>query len=80
MLLFLLPFPHAPSHLSVQRENKQLMENCMRLEQENDDLAHELVETSLVLRSELDMVSSPGCGHCNHNGDLLCMVVIATVT
>ena len=29
----------------------------MRLEQENDDLAHELVECKLSLRSELDTVS-----------------------
>ena len=28
----------------------------MRLEQENDDLAHELVECKLSLRSELDNV------------------------
>lgn len=40
-----------------QRENKRLLENNMRLEQENDDLAHELVECKLALRSELDMVS-----------------------
>ncbi|KAK7095541.1 rab GTPase-activating protein 1-like isoform X2 [Littorina saxatilis] len=36
------------------RENKRLLENNMRLEQENDDLAHELVECKLVLRSEVD--------------------------
>ena len=40
-----------------QRENKRLLENNMRLEQENDDLAHELVECKLTLRSELDTVS-----------------------
>ncbi|KAL8585574.1 hypothetical protein ACOMHN_050333 [Nucella lapillus] len=38
------------------RENKRLLENNMRLEQENDDLAHELVECKLTLRSELDTV------------------------
>ncbi|XP_041370237.1 rab GTPase-activating protein 1-like [Gigantopelta aegis] len=37
-----------------ERENKRLLEDVMRLEQENDDLAHELVESKLVLRSELD--------------------------
>lgn len=29
----------------------------MRLEQENDDLAHELVDCKLALRNELDTVS-----------------------
>ncbi|XP_076436762.1 rab GTPase-activating protein 1-like isoform X2 [Babylonia areolata] len=38
------------------RENKRLLETNMRLEQENDDLAHELVECKLTLRSELDTV------------------------
>ncbi|XP_025111685.1 rab GTPase-activating protein 1-like isoform X2 [Pomacea canaliculata] len=38
------------------RENKRLLDNNMRLEQENDDLAHELVESKLLLRSELDLV------------------------
>jgi hypothetical protein len=42
-----------------QRENKRLLENNMRLEQENDDLAHELLESKLFLRSQLDMVSGP---------------------
>ena len=40
-----------------QRENKRLLENNMRLEQENDDLAHELVDCKLALRNELDTVS-----------------------
>ncbi|XP_050389744.1 rab GTPase-activating protein 1 isoform X1 [Patella vulgata] len=39
-----------------ERENKRLLEANMRLEQENDDLAHELVESKLALRSELDSV------------------------
>ncbi|XP_021380300.1 rab GTPase-activating protein 1-like isoform X4 [Mizuhopecten yessoensis] len=37
-----------------ERESKRLLEANMRLEQENDDLAHELVESKLALRSELD--------------------------
>lgn len=30
----------------------------MRLEQENDDLAHELVTSKIALRNDLDQVSS----------------------
>ena len=37
-----------------QRENKRLMEANMRLEQENDDMAHELVESKLSLGKKLD--------------------------
>ena len=40
-----------------QRENKRLIEANMRLEQENDDLAHELVTSKIALRDELDTVS-----------------------
>lgn len=40
-----------------QRENKRLLEDNMRLEQENDDLAHELVDSKLTLKSELDEVN-----------------------
>ena len=40
-----------------QRENKRLQEANMRLEQENDDLAHELVTSKIVLRNDLDNVS-----------------------
>ena len=39
-----------------QRENKRLMEANMRLEQENDDMAHELVESKLNLSKQLDEV------------------------
>uniref|UniRef100_A0A8C2INL2 RAB GTPase activating protein 1-like n=1 Tax=Cyprinus carpio TaxID=7962 RepID=A0A8C2INL2_CYPCA len=39
---------------SVQRENRRLQEASMRLEQENDDLAHELVTSKIALRSDLD--------------------------
>lgn len=31
----------------------------MRLEQENDDLAHELVTSKIALRNDLDQVSTP---------------------
>lgn len=37
-----------------ERENQRLLEANMRLEQENDDLAHEMVESKLKLGSELD--------------------------
>ncbi len=41
---------------SFQRENQRLIESTMRLEQENDDLAHELVTSKIALRNDLDMV------------------------
>lgn len=41
----------------VQRENRRLQEANMRLEQENDDLAHELVSSKIALRKDLDNVS-----------------------
>ncbi|CAH1786119.1 unnamed protein product [Owenia fusiformis] len=37
-----------------ERENKRLLEANMRLEQENDDLAHELVTSKIALRNDLD--------------------------
>uniref|UniRef100_A0A8C7F2P4 Rab-GAP TBC domain-containing protein n=1 Tax=Oncorhynchus kisutch TaxID=8019 RepID=A0A8C7F2P4_ONCKI len=37
-----------------QRENRRLQEASMRLEQENDDLAHELVTSKIALRTDLD--------------------------
>ncbi|CAB1318128.1 unnamed protein product, partial [Coregonus sp. 'balchen'] len=36
------------------RENRRLQEANMRLEQENDDLAHELVSSKIALRKDLD--------------------------
>ncbi|XP_033936458.1 rab GTPase-activating protein 1-like isoform X4 [Pseudochaenichthys georgianus] len=39
-----------------QRENRRLQEASMRLEQENDDLAHELVTSKIALRNDLDQV------------------------
>lgn len=38
----------------LQRENKRLLDANMRLEQENDDLAHELVTSKITLRKDLD--------------------------
>lgn len=38
----------------LERENKRLMDANMRLEQENDDMAHELVESKLSLGKQLD--------------------------
>lgn len=40
-----------------QRENRRLQEASMRLEQENDDLAHELVTSKIALRNDLDQVT-----------------------
>lgn len=42
----------------LQRENRRLQEASMRLEQENDDLAHELVTSKIALRNDLDQVNS----------------------
>lgn len=42
-----------------QRENRRLQEASMRLEQENDDLAHELVTSKIALRNDLDQVTQP---------------------
>nr|XP_020654218.1 rab GTPase-activating protein 1-like isoform X8 [Pogona vitticeps] len=38
----------------LERENRRLQEASMRLEQENDDLAHELVTSKIALRNDLD--------------------------
>ncbi|XP_072275809.1 rab GTPase-activating protein 1-like isoform X1 [Pyxicephalus adspersus] len=46
-----------------KRENRRLQETSMRLEQENDDLAHELVTSKIALRNDLDQVSS----QCHNN-------------
>lgn len=55
---FLNLFP-SPASLcrSAQRENRRLQDANMRLEQENDDLAHELVSSKIALRRDLDNVS-----------------------
>ncbi|CAG5128923.1 unnamed protein product [Candidula unifasciata] len=37
-----------------ERENKRLIETNMRLDQENEDLAHELVESKLAMKSQID--------------------------
>lgn len=47
-----------PLLASLQRENRRLQEANMRLEQENDDLAHELVTSKIALRKDLDNVSA----------------------
>lgn len=44
----------------LERENKRLMEANIRYEQENDDMAHELVESKLDLTKKLD-VSQDTC-------------------
>ena len=40
----------------LERENRRFIEANMRLEQENDDLAHELVTSKIALRNDLDNV------------------------
>jgi len=42
--------------LRLQRENAKLTENNLRLEQENDDLARDLVASKIQLRSQLDIL------------------------
>ena len=44
-----------------QRENKQLRDTILRLEQENDNLAQELVASKVTLRTEMDRVSLLMC-------------------
>ncbi|XP_018111909.1 uncharacterized protein LOC379167 isoform X5 [Xenopus laevis] len=48
-MLKLIPVSHC-----WERENRRLQETSMRLEQENDDLAHELVTSKIALRNDLD--------------------------
>ncbi|XP_032814438.2 rab GTPase-activating protein 1 isoform X1 [Petromyzon marinus] len=38
----------------LERDNRRLQEANLRLEQENDDLAHELVTSKIALRNDLD--------------------------
>lgn len=40
----------------LQRENAKLTENNLRLEQENDDLARDLVASKIQLRAQLDLL------------------------
>ena len=40
----------------MERENKRLQDANMRLDQENDDLAYELVTSKIALRNDLDEV------------------------
>lgn len=47
----------SPSVSCEQRENKHLIETNMRLEQENDDLAHELMDSKLSMKSQIEAVS-----------------------
>ena len=43
-------------HFLLQRENKKLQDNILRLEHENDTLAQELVLSKITLRTEMDKV------------------------
>ena len=38
----------------AKRESRELMETIMRLERENDELAHELINGKIQLRNDLD--------------------------
>lgn len=40
----------------LERENSRIKETILRLERENDDLAHELVISKIELRNKLDIV------------------------
>lgn len=40
----------------LQRENAKLTENILRLEQENDDIARDLVASKIQLRAQLDLL------------------------
>lgn len=40
----------------LERENRRLLEDNMRLERENDDLAHELVTSKINMRYSMDKV------------------------
>lgn len=42
--------------IRLQRENAKLTENNLRLEQENDDLARDLVASKIQLRTQLDLL------------------------
>ena len=53
LFAFRAPYSLFFSSFSHQRENKRLFEANMRLEQENDNLAHELVTTKVELHSKL---------------------------
>ena len=53
LFAWLTCFTRCFSLLFLQRENKKLFEANMRLEQENDNLAHELVTTKVELHSKL---------------------------
>ena len=70
-LCFSLTFkaPHSlfVSSFSHQRENKRLFEANMRLEQENDNLAHELVTTKVELHSKLAEVCLSSFIYCEMN-------------
>ena len=58
----------------LQRENKRLFEANMRLEQENDNLAHELVTTKVELHSKLAEVwlLLIVCSNTQEEGSCLC--------
>lgn len=42
--------------LRLERENRRFLEDKMRLERENDDLAQELVNSKITMRKCMDQV------------------------
>lgn len=42
--------------IRLERENRRLLEDNMRLERENDDLAHELVTSKISMRHSMDVL------------------------
>lgn len=42
--------------MRLERENRRLLEDKMRLERENDDLAQELVTSKITMRKGMDQV------------------------
>ena len=47
----------------LQRDNKRLGDEVLRLQRENDDLAEELVSSKVALRVDMDSVSDMMPGH-----------------
>jgi len=45
-----------PGSSSVQKENHRLQQAGLRLEQENDNLAHRLISSKVALKNSLNLV------------------------
>lgn len=66
----------------LQRENTKLTENNLRLEQENDDLARDLVSSKIGLRAQLDALEDKGdqLGRALANANQECKNHLATIS